>query len=88
VISLQPLVDLRLARTGNIGEDPGVELGFGFWLKMAGVIIAAGIACLVVFLLIDIAWAAWGAFGALLAVGLVLMLGAWIYDRRHARPDY
>jgi uncharacterized membrane protein len=52
------------------------------------VIIAAGIACLVVFLLIDIAWAAWGAFGALLAVGLVLMLGAWIYDRRHARPDY
>lgn len=60
----------------------------GFWFKAAGVIILVGIASLVGFLLLDVAWAAWGGFGALLAVGLVLMLVAWLYDRRHARQDY
>jgi hypothetical protein len=63
-------------------------VGFGFWLKMAGVIVLVGIACLVIFLLLDVAWAAWGGFGALLAIGAVLLLAAWIYDRRNARADY
>ncbi|HEY7731417.1 MAG TPA: hypothetical protein VH950_10985 [Gaiellaceae bacterium] len=65
-----------------------MDLGFGFWLKMAGVIVLVGIACLIFFLLLDVAWAAWGGFGALLAVGAVLLLIAWIYDRRNARTDY
>jgi hypothetical protein len=68
--------------------DTRVDAGFGFWLKMAGVIVLIGIACLVFFLLLDVAWAAWGGFGALLAVGAVLLLVAWIYDRRNARTDY
>jgi hypothetical protein len=65
-----------------------MDLGFSFWLKTAGVIVLVGIACLVFFLLLDVAWAAWGGFGALLAVGAVLLLVAWIYDRRNARTDY
>jgi multisubunit Na+/H+ antiporter MnhB subunit len=48
-------------------------------------VILIGIACLVIFLLLDVAWAAWGAFGVLLVVGLGLLLFAWLYDRRHAR---
>jgi hypothetical protein len=54
-------------------------------LKFAGLVILIGIACLVIFLLLDVAWAAWGAFGVLLVVGLGLLLFAWLYDRRHAR---
>lgn len=63
-------------------------MGFGFWLKTAGVILLGGVACLVVFLILDIAWAAWGGFGALVAFAAVLLLVAWLYDRRNARPDY
>ena len=32
----------------------------GFWFKAAGVIVLLGIACLIGFLLLDVAWAAWG----------------------------
>lgn len=55
------------------------------FLKLVGVVVLIAIACMVIFLLLDLAWAAWGAFGALLAVGLVLLLFAWLYDRRHTR---
>jgi hypothetical protein len=63
-------------------------MGFGFWIKCVGVILLGALACLVVFLLLDIAWAAWGGFGALVAIAAVLLLVAWLYDRRNARPDY
>lgn len=57
----------------------------GLFLKFAAVVVLAGIACLIVFLLIGIAWAAWGFFGALLLIGGALALFAWLCDRRHAR---
>ena len=55
------------------------------WLGLAATVIGLGIAALIFFLLLDIAWVAWGAFGALLAVGAVLLLFAWFYDKRQER---
>ena len=55
------------------------------WLGLAATVIGLGIAALIFFLLLDIAWVAWGAFGALLAVGAVLLLFAWLYDKRQER---
>jgi Flp pilus assembly protein TadB len=59
--------------------------GFGFWLKWAALVVAAGVAALVIFLLIDIAFLAWGVFGTLLAFGAVLLLIGWIADKRRER---
>jgi Flp pilus assembly protein TadB len=61
------------------------ELGAGFWLKAIGVVIAIGIAGLVVFLIIGWAWYAWGFIGAFLFVAAVLCLIAWIFDRSRAK---
>jgi hypothetical protein len=62
-----------------------VDLGFGFYVKGAAVIVGLGIAALIVFLLIGVAWAAWGFFGMLLGVSALLLLIGWIYDRRAAK---
>jgi hypothetical protein len=61
------------------------DLGFKFWAGLAGIVIAAGIACLILFLIITRAFYAWGAFGMLLVLGLVLLAIGWFYDRRQAR---
>lgn len=61
-------------------EDEG--LGFKFWLWVAGVALAAGIALLVFFLILGKAWEAWGAFGALIFFSVVLLAFGWIYDKR------
>jgi fatty acid desaturase len=61
-------------------EDEG--LGAGFFLKIAGVLVAGGI---IVFILCLIFWRAvyaWGFFGAFLALAAVLCLFGWLYDRR------
>ena len=62
-----------------------LAMGFGFWLKWAAVCVAAGIAALIIFLIIDIAWLAWGGLGTLLIIGAVLLLIGWIVDKRQER---
>jgi hypothetical protein len=60
-------------------------MGFGFWAKWAALCVAAAIAALIIFLLIDLAWLAWGGLGTLLAFGAVLLLIGWIVDKRRER---
>jgi hypothetical protein len=60
-------------------------MGLGYWLKWAALCVGAAFAALIIFLLIDIAFLAWGAFGTLLAFGAVLLLIGWIVDKRHER---
>jgi hypothetical protein len=52
---------------------------------MFGVVIAGGIAFLILFLIFDWAVYTWGIFGAFVAIAAVLLLVAWIYDRRKVR---
>ncbi len=61
------------------------DLGGRFWLRLMGLTIVIGIAALIVFLLIDVVWYAWGVVGALLVTFLVMLVIGWAYDRRQAK---
>ena len=65
-------------------EDEG--LGFGFFLKIAGICVVGGIIAMILFLTFSRAIYAWGFFGAFLAVAAVLCVFGWFYDRRNTRP--
>jgi hypothetical protein len=57
------------------------------WLGLAAIVIGFAVGLFVLFILIDLAVYAWGFLGALLAIGAILLLIAWIYDRRQASAD-
>lgn len=67
------------------GQAVDDDLGAGFWLKMVGAIFALGIAGLIIFAIIGMAWYAWGALGGFLFVVAVLAMISWIYDRTHKK---
>jgi hypothetical protein len=59
--------------------------GFGgkFWLSIVGIALAIGICAIIAFFIFSSVWYKYGFFGALLFVAVVLLIGAWLYDRRH-----
>jgi len=61
--------------------------GFGFFLRLAGFVVAAGIIGLVLMLILSRAVYAWGFFGAFIAFAIVMLAFGWFYDRRQTR-DY
>jgi len=61
-------------------DDSG--LGFKFWAKLGGAVVAIGIAALILLLILTRAAYAWGFFGALMVFVAILLLVAWFYDRR------
>ena len=63
-------------------------LGWGFWLKLIGAVILAGLAIFVILLVLDLAYAAWGALGAMLFFVGVALLVAYLYDRRQQASRY
>ena len=55
-------------------EEEG--LGWGFWLKLMGGVLLVGLAIWVIFLVVGVAWAAWGAFGTMIFfIGVLLLIG-------------
>jgi hypothetical protein len=62
-------------------------MGFGFWYKVSAIAVAIAIVSVIVLLLVASAFVAWGVFGGLLALAIVLMLIGWITDRRRARAE-
>ena len=64
-------------------DDEG--LGFGFYVRLAGITIAIGIGSLILMLIFTKAIYAWGVFGVLLALAVVLLVAGWLVDRRDAR---
>jgi hypothetical protein len=61
-------------------DDDG-SLGWRFVGSVFGICLAIGVGGFLLFWLVGTAWYAWGAFGALIFLGGMLLLGAWIYDR-------
>jgi hypothetical protein len=43
---------------------------------------------MLLFALLGTAWYAWGFFGTLILFGGILLIWAWIYDRRQTKPKY
>ena len=72
---------------------PGVVSGyipwryFGFRITRDAFDVA-GIAGLVLFLLIAEAWYRWGFLAMFLAIAALALLGGWIVDRRNAKRAY
>ena len=66
-------------------EDDDDGLGAGFYFKIAAVCIAAAIATIILLRIFWRAIYAWGFFGGFLAIGIVLILFGWLYDRRDRR---
>jgi uncharacterized membrane protein YfcA len=62
-----------------------MELGGKFWLLLIGGAIAAGIAGIVLFLVMEAAWMRWGFLGMCLFFAGILLLSGWIYDKREKR---
>jgi 4-hydroxybenzoate polyprenyltransferase len=60
-------------------------VGARFWLAVAGISIATAVAAYLIFLLMGYAWYAWGFFGMLILFGGVMILLAWLHDRRAAK---
>jgi hypothetical protein len=60
-------------------------LGAGFWLKVIGAVLAFGLGGMILFLLIGMAWYAWGALGALIFCFVLIAAAGWLYDRAHAK---
>jgi hypothetical protein len=59
-------------------------LGWGFFVKVAGLCVAVAIVVMVLAFIFWRAVYAWGFFGAFLALAAVLLLFGWIFDRRRA----
>ena len=71
--------------TTTLTRDDGDEEGLGtrFWLKLAGGMVVIGILILIGLLIFWRALYAWGLFGTFMALAIVLIGVAWLYDRRH-----
>jgi hypothetical protein len=63
-------------------EDYGVK----FWLKMAGLFVAGGIALFIFMWIFLSAIYAWGFLSALLVLALGALAIGWFVDRRNAGP--
>ncbi len=57
-------------------------MGWDFWLKLMGGVIVVGLAVWLVLLLVGQAFVAWGALGGMLFFIGVILLIAYIYDKR------
>ena len=66
-----------------MSSDSDDSLGFGFYAKLAGLILVIGIGVFIAFVIFSRAIVAWGFLGAFLAIALVLLAFGWLYDRRH-----
>ena len=64
-------------------EDEG--LGGKFWFGLIGAILLFGVGAFLLFALVSGAWYRWGAFGGLLFFCALLLLFAYIVDRRSVK---
>ena len=64
----------------NGDQDTG--LGFGFYLRVAGVCVLLGLVGFVIALLSVRALIAWGILGFFVFLAVVIFAGAWLVDRR------
>ena len=63
------------------------DLGWKFWLWLAGMAMAFVIGAVLVFVLISAAWLRWGFFGTLILFFVLTLVVGFIYDRRQQKRD-
>ena len=60
------------------------DLGWGFWLKLAGLFVAGAIALFVFIVIFLDRVYAWGLLGTFLFLAAVALVFGWFVDRRNA----
>jgi membrane protein implicated in regulation of membrane protease activity len=60
-------------------------VGGKFWLALLGGTVALVVGLILVWFVFSWAWYAWGFFGALIALLVVLLGISWVVDRRDKR---
>jgi hypothetical protein len=75
----------EVERFDDVDEDDDEGLGAGFYFKIAGICLAIAVAAIIFMRIWWRATYAWGFFGAFIALGIVLALFGWVYDRRNPR---
>jgi glucan phosphoethanolaminetransferase (alkaline phosphatase superfamily) len=58
------------------------KLGGKFWLWLAGVLVVGAIALFLVLVFLTRSYYAWGAFGTFVVFIGILLVFAWVHDRR------
>jgi hypothetical protein len=66
-------------------EEQDDRIGFRFYARLAGLIVAAGVVAMILMLVFFRAVYAWGILGAFIAFGLILLGAGWLMDRRATR---
>jgi hypothetical protein len=64
-------------------SDSDGSVGLGFYATIVGVVLAIGLAIFIALLAFARAAYAWGFLGAFAVLSVILLVIAWIYDRRH-----
>jgi hypothetical protein len=75
----------EVERIDPIEDDDDEGLGAGFFFKIAAICLACAIGAIILLKIFASAIYAWGFFGGFLAIGILLVLFGWIYDRRNPR---
>jgi hypothetical protein len=75
----------EVERIDPIEDDDDEGLGAGFFFKIAAICLACAIGAIILLKIFASAIYAWGFFGGFLAIGVLLVLFGWIYDRRNPR---
>jgi hypothetical protein len=63
------------------------DFGGAFWVKVFAILVGAGLAILLCLVFISELFLRWGLVGGFLALGVILLAGAWLYDKREARMN-
>ena len=66
-------------------SDDGDGLGFKFWGGLIGIILAVAVGGMIMFLIFSRAVYAFGFLGAFIVLGGIVILLAWLYDRKTQR---
>jgi Kef-type K+ transport system membrane component KefB len=61
-----------------------MDLGARFWFGIVGLAVGVAVAAYLIFVLMGYAWYAWGFFGMLLFFSAVMIVFAYVHDRREA----
>jgi hypothetical protein len=77
----------EVERIDHVEEDDDDGLGAGFFFKIAAVCLACAIGAIILLRIFWRAIYAWGFFGGFIAIGILLIVFGWIYDRRNPRSS-
>jgi hypothetical protein len=77
----------EVERVDHVEEDDDDGIGAGFFFKIAGICLACAISAIILLRIFWRAIYAWGFFGGFIAIGILLILFGWIYDRRNPRSS-